>query len=272
MARILNNSIPLYPEAKHEKMREYSDGIRIGGGLELRPAPYLPIKEFDKNVNAGIVIKKGDFVTLDKYGYVVPAFVGEKTLTYGQYDIDAGVKHIDRFTNNANDPVVSAAGDSTKKLGTTATADIKIGKPLGVAMFDVYAWDMGKDPWYQVQDPITILADRMILLAVDNDHNAVNYEAGDILILDDKGFPVPFTVDNTDASTVAASLENLKYGVGRLVKVIDLVKEPDFTGALETVEYLPDDFASGLPGKPTDGVTDGIDLTTKKGLLIQLWF
>jgi len=45
-----------------------------------------------------------------------------------------------------------------------------------------------------------------------------------------------------------------------------------FTGGLENVEYWPDEFATGLPGKQNGGVTDGIDETTKKGLLIQLEF
>ncbi len=261
MAKFVNN-VPMYPVAKHEKMREYSDGVRIGSGLGFKPAPYLPVVEWDPNLNTGIVIKKGDFVTLDQFGYVVPAFVGEKTLTYGAYDIQLGVKDIDTFTGKVSDSAVAAAKTSSKKLGTTATANIKIGKPIGVAMFDVYAWDMGQDPWYQVQDNVTILADRMILLAVDSAHASVSYEAGDILVLDASGFPVPFDGDAAD----------LPYGVGRLVKVIDLTKQPDFTGGLEQVEYFSPEFAEGLPGKQTAGVSDGIDLTTKKGLLIQLWF
>jgi len=145
-------------------------------------------------------------------------------------------------------------------------------------MFDVYQWDMGKDPWYQVQDQVTILADRMILLAVDSAHASVQYQSGDILVLDGDGFPVPFdvTVDAAGVYSVAAAVtmlkDMLKYKVGRLVKVIDLAKDTMFTGGLENVEYWPSEFASGLPGKQNGGVTDGIDETTKKGLLIQLEF
>jgi len=272
MAKTNVPNFPMYPVIQHEKMREYSDGIRFGGGLELRPAPYLPVVEVDRNLNAAKVIKKGTFVTLDEFGYVVPAFVGKKTLTYGQYDVEFGVLDIDLFKTTK--AAVTAAKTSTAELGETIT----IGKPIGVAMFDIYQWDMDKDPWYKVQDQVTILADRMILLAVDSAHASVQYQSGDILVLDGSGFPVPFdvTVDATDVDSVAAAVtmlkDMLKYKVGRLVKVIDLAKDTMFTGGLENVEYWPSEFASGLPGKQNGGVTDGIDETTKKGLLIQLEF
>jgi hypothetical protein len=97
MAKFVQNSLPLYNVVKHEKMREYSDGIRIGGGLKFRPAPYLPIKEYDENLHKGVVIKKGDFVTLDENGYLVPAFVGEKALDYTALDVAEGVYDIDDF-------------------------------------------------------------------------------------------------------------------------------------------------------------------------------
>ena len=276
MAKMNVPNFPMYPVIKHEKMREYSDGIRFGGGLDLRPAPYLPVVEVDRNLNAAKVIKKGTFVTLDSNGFVVPAFVGEKTLEYGQYDVEFGVIDVDSYSNTK--AAVTAPKPSTAKIGTTSASDIKIGKPIGMTMFDVYQWDMGKDPWYQVQDPMTILADRMVLLAVDQAHKDVAYEAGDILVLDPSGFPVPFdvTVDDTDVGSVAAAVkalkDTLKYHVGRLVKVIDLTKDKMFTGGLENVEYWPSEFAQGLPGKQNGGVTDGIDETTKKGLLIQLEF
>jgi hypothetical protein len=139
-------------------------------------------------------------------------------------------------------------------------------------MFDAYAWDMNKDPWYQVQPGITILADRMILYALDSAHEALSYEPGDILVLDENGFPVPFSVDSTDASTVASSVEKLGYGIGRLVRVIDVNGgiDKDFFAGLEQVVNPP--VVTGLPGSETGGAWDGIDETTKKGLLIQLWF
>ncbi|MEM4368299.1 MAG: hypothetical protein QXO21_04755 [Candidatus Anstonellales archaeon] len=131
-------------------------------------------------------------------------------------------------------------------------------------MFDVYAWDMDEDPWYQVQTEATVLCDRMILLAVDQAHNNVNYQAGDILVLDETGHVKPF--DPTKP-------EELVYGVGRLVKVIDLNADPSWSAGIENVEYFPEEFVtSGLTGKPTNGVVDGMDPTTKKSLVIQLWF
>ena len=206
MAKLNVGPFPMHPEAKHEKMREYSDGIRIGGGLKLRPAPYLPIIEIDKNLDKGIVMKKGTFVTLDQFGYVVPARKTDAVLTYGQYDVDYGTYNIDDF--GAGNGKVSSTGTSTKTLGPSG--DIKTGKPIGVLMFDVYAWDMGNDPWYQVQDPITILADRMILLAVPASHASVSYEPGDILVIDDSGFVSPFNpvFDGEDLAATQTQIAN----------------------------------------------------------------
>jgi len=274
MANLNISSLPLYPEAKHEKMREYSDGIRIGGGLKLRPAPYLPIIEVDKNLDKGIVLKKGTFVTLDANGFVVPAKKSASALTYGQYDIDYGTLSIDDWANGTK---VSATGNSTKTLGPGG--DISTGKPIGILMFDVYAWDLGNDPWYQVQDPVTVLADRMVLLAVPESHDAVTYEPGDILVIDDDGaFVSPFNpvFDGEDLAAtqtqIANAMKDLKFGVGRVVKVIDLNADADWTAGLENVKYFPPDFANGLPGEQNGGITDGIDETTKKGILVQLWF
>ena len=253
MARLIN-SRPLYPSQEHSNFRKYSDGIQIGGGLNLKPAPYLPIVDVDPVLNAGIVIKKGTFVTLDANGYLVPAFVGEKTLTYTQTDVEHGVVDIDTGGS------LTGPKTSTNKLGTTETADVKIGKPIGVALTDVFK-DYN-DPWFKPQKGVSLLQKAVILLGVDTAHDSVAYTAGDLLVLDASGFPVPL-----------ASQENvaLDFVVGRLIKLIDVVADPSFTGGLENVEYVPEEFASGLPGKQTAGIMDGIDLTTKKGLLIQLW-
>lgn len=48
---------------------------------------------------------------------------------------------------------------------------------------------------WQLQYELSIVCDRAVLLGVDSDHDATAYEPGDLLVLDDKGFPVPFTVD-----------------------------------------------------------------------------
>ena len=257
MARILS-SIPLHPEAEHSNFREYSKGERFGAGLNLKPAPYLPIVKVDSTINAGVVIRKGTFVTLDENGFIVPAFIGDKTLTYTDIDVSHGVIDID------TDAAVTQAKTSTKTLGTDA-ADVKIGKPVGVVVADVYKnYD---DPWFEPQKGVTILTDYLVLVGVDSAHNAVTYTPGDLLILDDSGFPVPLGV----MSDIGDS-EKLHYVVGKLVKIVDVTAEPMFTGGLEYVEYEPESFATGLPGAQTNGISDGIDLTTKKGLLIQLRF
>ena len=268
MGRVYNNyPIPMY------KMREYSDGIRIAGGIVMRPAPYLPVLQTrstqDGNylIEKGIVIEKGSFVTFDQFGYVVPAFIGDGALSYSAIDAAFGTFDIDSFSGKVSDAVVTGGKSSTKKLGTTADADVKIGMPVGIQMFDVFQWDMNKDPWYQVQPQLTIVADRMILYALDADHEALPYTPGTILTLNQSGFPVPLDLTPADAEDLA---QGLQYGIGRLVRVIDVNGiDQEFTGGLEYVKYPPDVV---LPGEPTKGLWDGIDLTTKKGLLIQLWF
>lgn len=123
---------------------------------------------------------------------------------------------------------------------------------------------------WQLQYELSIVCDRAVLLGVDSDHDAIAYEPGDLLVLDDKGFPVPFTVDWQD---VAGSLAKLNYVVGRVVKVIDLNKDPDWKAGLDKVEYWPADFVpADFPGAPNGGVVDGIDVETKKGIVIQLMF
>jgi len=97
----------LAPEVKKYKMREYSDGIRIAGGLNIRPAPYLPVISVDQHYQKGIVIEKGTFVTFDEFGYLVPAYTGNKNLTYTALDVTEGVFDIDQFTNAKDDAVVA---------------------------------------------------------------------------------------------------------------------------------------------------------------------
>lgn len=251
MARTFSN-VPIQPQAEHRNFREYSEGIRIGGGLNLKPAPYLPILKVDPMLNAGVVIKKGTFVTLDENGYLVPAFVGSKSLAYTDVDVQHGVVDIDTGA------ALTAQKTSTKKLGTDG--DVKIGRPIGVVTQDVFK-DYN-DPWFKPQQGVAILTDYLVLFGLDSAHASAGYVAGDLLTLDINGFPVPFDPETDD----------IRFVVGRLVKVIDVNVDKMFTGGLEYVEYMPEEFAAGLDGKQTGGIMDGIDLTTKKGLLVQLRF
>ena len=60
-----------------KKFMEYTEGQRIAAGLKLRPAPYLPVVRFDAEMKRGIVLEAGTIVSLDPYGYVVPATGGD---------------------------------------------------------------------------------------------------------------------------------------------------------------------------------------------------
>lgn len=60
-------------KALKRPMRVVSEGKVVGGGLNLKPAPYLPILEVVPDTPP-VVIKKGTFVTLDQNGYVIPAY------------------------------------------------------------------------------------------------------------------------------------------------------------------------------------------------------
>ena len=266
MARTFPNSLPIYPELKAGKMREYQEGERLSGGLKFRPAPYLPVKKFDQTYQIGVVIEKGDVVTLDQFGFLVPAFQGEKTLSYTAIDVQLGVFDLDSFTGKKDDQAVSAAKTTTKKIGTTDTANVKIGAPIGVAMYDIFQWDLERDPWFQVQPEVAVLCDKAILLALDPDHASVSYLPGQLLMVDDKGFPVPFD----------GNAAKLQYVIGRLVKVIDVAADPDWLGGVQNVVYFPEAFRpTHLPGRQSMEnasvvVTEGIDQTTKKGLVIQL--
>ena len=260
------SGIPFQQKAEHSDFREYCEGTRIGGGLKFAPAPYLPILKVDPILNAGVVIKKGTFVTLDSNGFLVPAFVGSKSLVYTSVDVEHGVIDID------TDSAVSAQKTSiptTKKIGTGATDDVKIGKPIGVVVQDVFK-DYN-DPWFTPQKGVAILNHYAVLIGLDTAHQFVTYQVGDLLTLDLNGFPVPFdtTFTVTDSNPQIVKLDDIHFVVGRLIKVIDATKDM-FTGGLEYVEYEPAEFATGLPGSQTGGIMDGINLQTKKGLLIKL--
>lgn len=114
---------------------------------------------------------------------------------------------------------------------------------------------------YNVQQTVGVLTEGLILLALDNAHASVQYKPGQVLALDDGGFPVP-AAGGTDFEPSAV--------IGKLIMVVDAT-DPKlaWTGGYELVAP-----ASGLnlPGIENGGLLDGIDEVTKKGLLIKLGF
>jgi len=193
--------------AKINKMKEYSDGDRIGGGLKFRPAPYLPIITMDKQTDMGIVIKKGTIVSLDSNGYIVPANGGTaQDVLYSSTDIEEGVIDLDSF--GATNDAVAATGD--------CGSDIPANTPIGVAQYDMFQWDMEADPWYQIQRNVAILEDRMVLYALGTYNNIFNqngtvdysgytYSPGHWVVPDGNGYPVPITADSLAATVTVTN-------------------------------------------------------------------
>ena len=265
----------IYATANSSNFREYSDGLSIGGGLALKPAPYLPILTWDSHRNAGIVIKKGTIISITSDGYIVPCNGGiaDQTYTYTQLDIDNEVIDFDLWATTQG--AVEAAGASSENQEALL--------PVGLARYDIYRWDMGEDPWYRPQTEVAILEDRLVLIALDETHESeYTYANGQWMVSDDEGFPVPLTLADMDlevtvsgaSGTGKLELDDVTAAfnqiVGRLIKVIDLeTTDTHFTGGLEHSIPVP---GLGLPGVETEGISDGIDTTTSKGLLIQLTF
>lgn len=259
--------------AKTSTFREYSDGIRVGGGLNFRPAPYLHIVEWDKNVEKGIVMKKGTIVSMTSDGYIVPANGGAaQTITYDSRDIEEGVLDIDLWATTQG--AVAAAGESS--------VSIPANYPIGVLQYDVFQWDMNEDPWYQIQKQIAILEDYFVMYAIDETRdNAYTYTPGMWVVPDTEGYPVPLDVSTIAISvTVSESsgtgtldLSNVLHQVvGRIIKVVDpenVEMDEDFIAGLNYTIPLS---GLNLVGTENDGVMPGMDATTKKGVLIQLGF
>lgn len=249
---------------------EYTEGVRIASGLKLRPAPYLPVVKYDAEMKRGIVLEAGTIVSLDQYGYVVPANGGVNTVfDYTALDVSEGVFDVRTFTNKKTDARVTAPA--------SGVSGIAANKPLGVVFRDYHVWDMLADPSYQMDLEVTILADWMVLAALPTGYDPENYKPGTLIVPDSKGWYAPFTVaaisdtitDVQEASlavidNVSAALEQV---VGRVVKVIDLAADPSWAGGYDKVITVP---GLGLPGMENDGVLDGMDPITKKAVVIQL--
>ncbi len=243
-----------------KKLREISPGDRISGALNLKPAPYLPVK---KVIDAGmgislpVVIEAGTVVSLDQYGYVVPANGGTAAdITYTALDVQYKVKDIESFTNSKSDPAVSAA--------KTVTGAIPANKPIGIVPYDVFLWDMNQNPWNQHQPVIALLNDYLVMVPLTSDIASNTYNPGDLVIPNVDGKLVPLASQTpVDVASLQALLDQV---VGRVVKVVDVTADPNFIGGLDKV-LTP--TGSGLPGSDYP-YPEGIDPDTKKGLVIQL--
>lgn len=123
---------------------------------------------------------------------------------------------------------------------------------------------------YNVQPHVGILTEGLILLALDSAHASVTYAPGQLLVLDADAFPVPISTTSIDTNDGTADLTVLNGVIGKLVRVIDATDTDLYwTGGYELVAPVS---GLDLPGVENQGILDGIDETTKKGLLIKLGF
>ncbi len=178
---------------KIDKMIEFTEGVRIGSGFNMRPAPYLPIKEYDSEVDMGVVIKKGTIVTFDKWGYLIPCTGGNSvTLTYGALDVSNGVLDLDVF------PTQTAV--TSGQIGATSTA-LDTNYPVGVAQYDIYQYCPADHDYYKLQDHVAVLEDYLVLYAVDAIMNDESYLPGSVVVPNSDGMPVPLSVGSVSDTT-----------------------------------------------------------------------
>lgn len=260
-------------KATPKYFEQVSEGDLVGGGLVLHPAPYLPIIYYNDFDREAVVIKGGTILAMDEYGFVVPANGGiaTNTFTYTQMDVDHGVMDYDTFDGTVSSATVSAPKTTTKTMADNV--------PIGIAPYDVYMWDMNKDPFYKVQQSVGLLEDYLILVPITSDLQTTygvgtalgQYHAGALVTSDAHGNFVPFVAKTDDiaATGSAYNITNLEQQVGRIIKIQDLAKEPQATGGYELVNTVP---GLGLGGRENGGVPTGIDPTTKLGAYIQLLF
>lgn len=99
-------------------------------GKGFIPAPYLPIKRYDKWIESGVVISVGTAVGFDNSGYLVPAGLvgGTSTFTYTSYDTDLGVLA-------ADNGLAATAETVTIPTGLMPTGGVI---PVGVAAYNIY--------------------------------------------------------------------------------------------------------------------------------------
>lgn len=137
---------------------ELSEGIRPAG--EFKPAAWLPVQFFEKNMENWIVAMPGKVLAFDNDGRLVPAQYGLSgaTITYTTNDVAAGTIDVRTgatlLVGNIGTFNVSAA---TSYMGRGYAA-LAVSKPIGVAPYPILAWagdgsanDTGYNPAYLKQ-------------------------------------------------------------------------------------------------------------------------
>jgi len=193
---------------KISRMIEMNDGERIGSGFNVRPAPYLPIIEFDSENDIGIVMKKGTIVTFDSNGYLIPCTGGSAlvTLTYTALDVTYEVYDLDTMNSTP------AALTATK----TTTAKLVANYPVGVLQYDVQQYQPDNHYYYHIQDHVAILEDKLVLFALDATRaGAHTWTPGVTVIPDAYGHPIPLTADTfEDIATDIKEVQTFTVATG----------------------------------------------------------
>lgn len=232
-----------YNEARFNDFRNMGEYTTLGSGLSFLPKDLLKIKYFEREgVDASVVMKQGQFVSLDANGDIVPANGGvDKVFTYDALD--------------------------EEEFGVTAgeTLTIPQNKPLGVVFHDVYARRYHTDPTFNVQHGITVMTSGHGIWALPGTTDLTNYTPGTLVKLNDEGWPVPITSADVSATyDAAALLSEREQIVGRIIKVLDSNADKDLLGGVQYTRPVPNlnldnNFGNGL-GKDGLGVMVAFDL------------
>ena len=253
-------------KAKDVLFRVIEDCASISGGIKNRPAPYLPIIEWDYENEVGIVIKAGQIVARDKDGYLVPANGGDDfDLTYTQLDVDEGIVGVD--------------GKNLVTVGTVTDA-LAANVPVGIAAHDILAYKFHEDPTYKFQEGAVILKQGLAMYALpetDNKLVKVNntYVPGSFLVpaalgkvaLADMTGLVTGEATTVEAYTKLQTLLEQKFG--RVEMVVDANVNKELLNMMNVV-YPASGF--NLPGYETGGANNGIHPITKKALIVYYNF
>lgn len=254
-------------KAKDVLFRVIEDCASISGGIKNRPAPYLPIIEWDYENEVGIVIKAGQIVARDKDGYLVPANGGVASdLTYTKLDVDEGIVGVD------GDPVT--VGTVTEALAANV--------PVGIAAHDILAYKFHEDPTYKFQEGAVILKQGLAMYALPELDSELSFELVEIDSYVPGAFLVPAALGKVDladmtdlitgdTTTVAyTKLQTLlEQKFGRVEMVVDASANKELLNMMNVV-YPASGF--NLPGYETGGANNGIHPLTKKALIVYYNF
>ncbi len=237
----------------------------FGQEKKLYPAPYLPVLEYSKALDASIVIREGTIIALDANGFVVPANGGvDSNIVYSRYDVDEEIAHIDTF-NPAN---INASPAVTQSTMGTVTGKITANRPIGIAFTDIYAYKYIQDPTYKLQYSVTVARSGLGLLAIDEAHKDLTYNSGELIKSDDIGFVVP--IEMTDITDVEGIKLAYSQQFGRVIDVLD-ANDKSLLGGMEYVVPVP---GMNMPGIENGGYNNalGLDDQHTKSVLFTFSF